>query len=158
MIARVLEQQKAINHVLAADKNTRHLVLHWQDIDILESMNEAMAPLLEFTDSLSGESYVTVSYVKPVLHLFRTQHLHVNEGETELTKEMKTRTMGYLEEKYADPTTDDLLDMATFVDPRFKMQYVKEDKVDAMKTRVLTEIVDAGQNQSGWFVKLTFVL
>lgn len=67
MVARVLEQQKAIAQVLASDRKTRHLVPTWQDIDVLESMNEALSPLLEFTDSLSGESYVTVSYVKPVL-------------------------------------------------------------------------------------------
>lgn len=161
MIARVLEQQKPISQVLAADKHTRHLVPHWQDIEVWESMNEALGPLVDFTDSLSGESYVTVSYVKPVLKLFRSQHLHVSEGDTPLTKEMKTKIMEYLDEKYADPDTDDMLDMATLVDPRFKMEYIKQDKVEAIKTRAVSEILDAGHfhtrasEVAGGLIKIT---
>ncbi|KAK7877113.1 hypothetical protein WMY93_032193 [Mugilogobius chulae] len=37
MIARILEQEKAIGQILGADKKTRHLVPTWQDIDVLES-------------------------------------------------------------------------------------------------------------------------
>ncbi|XP_053188639.1 E3 SUMO-protein ligase ZBED1-like [Scomber japonicus] len=146
MVARVLEQQKAITEVLSADKNTRHLIPTWQDIDVLESMNAALTPLLEFTDSLSGESYVTVSYVKPVLHLFRSNLLEVNEGDTQLTKEMKTKIMAYLDEKYSD--TDDLLDMATLMDPRFKVQYIRPEKVGAIKMRAVSEVMKEGQGQS----------
>lgn len=148
MVARVLEQQKAITEVLSSDKNNRHLIPTWQDIDVLESMHAALTPLLEFTDSLSGESYVTVSYVKPVLHLFCSSLLKVNEGDTQLTKELKTKIMTYLDEKYADPDTDDLLDMATFVDPRFKGQYIRPEKVGAIQMRAVSEIMDEDQGQS----------
>ena len=89
MIGRVLEQHKAISQVLSADKKTRHLVPTWQDIDVMESMHEALNPLLEFTDSLSGESYVSLSYLKPMLHLFRTQIQKTSEDETQLTKDIK---------------------------------------------------------------------
>lgn len=51
MIQRVLEQEKAITQVLAADKKSRHLVPTWQDIDVLESVNKALSPLQEFTDA-----------------------------------------------------------------------------------------------------------
>ncbi|KAF0031713.1 hypothetical protein F2P81_016268 [Scophthalmus maximus] len=151
MVARVLEQQKAITEVLSSDKNNRHLIPMWQDIDVLESMNAALTLLLEFTDSLSGESYVTVSYVKPVLHLFRSNLLKVNEGDTELTKEMKTKIMTYLDERNAGPDTDDLLDMATLMDPMFKAQYIRPEKVGAIKMRAAHEVVneDQGQSQAG---------
>ena len=72
MIGRVLEQSKALSQVLSKDKKTRHLVPTWQDTDVLESINNALGPLQEFTDALSGEAYVSVSYLKPVLHLLRT--------------------------------------------------------------------------------------
>ncbi|GAA6086485.1 zinc finger BED domain-containing protein 1-like, partial [Tachysurus ichikawai] len=86
--------------------------------------------------------YVTVSYVKPVLHLFRSSLLKVNEGDTQLTKELKTKIMTYLDEKHADPDTDDLLDMATFMDPtgRFKGQYIRPEKI---------MYEDQGQSQAG---------
>lgn len=75
MIERFLEQEKAITRVLGADKKTRHLVPTWQDLEVLEATNKAVKPLQDFTDALSGESYVSVSCIKPVLHLFKTSLL-----------------------------------------------------------------------------------
>ena len=75
MMERILEQRQAISNVLSADRKTRHLVPSWQDLDVLESVNLALHPLQVFTDALSGESYVSVSYVKPVLHLLNTSVL-----------------------------------------------------------------------------------
>ena len=92
---------------------------------------------------------MTVSYVKPVLHLFRTNLLKLNEEDTQLTKEMKTKIMTYLDEKYAGPDTDDLLDMATLMDPRFKVQYIRPEKVRAIKMRAVSEGVNEGQSQAG---------
>ncbi|XP_038162089.1 E3 SUMO-protein ligase ZBED1-like [Cyprinodon tularosa] len=87
MIERVLGQSKALCQVLSEDRKTRHLVPTWQDTDVLESVNNALGPLQEFTDALSGEDYVSVSYLKPVLHLLRTATLAVTDQDTDLTKE-----------------------------------------------------------------------
>ncbi|XP_039901550.1 E3 SUMO-protein ligase ZBED1-like [Simochromis diagramma] len=141
MVGRVLEQHKAISQVLSADKKTRHLVPSWQDLDVLESVHVALNPLLEFTDSLSGECYVSVSYLKPMLHLFRTQILKPSEDETQLTKDLKMTVMTYLDEKYNDQITNELLDVATLVDPRFKVQYINAEHVDAIKMRAVSEML-----------------
>ena len=89
---------------------SRHLVPTWQDLDVLESTNKAVKSLQEFTDALSGESYVSVSYIKPVLHLFKTSLLQPEEEDTELTKTIKGNIMQYLDEKYSDPVKDEILD------------------------------------------------
>ncbi|KAK7912807.1 hypothetical protein WMY93_013018 [Mugilogobius chulae] len=120
MIERFLEQEKALSQVLLADKKARHLVPSWQDMALLESLNKALDPLFEFTDTLSGEKYVSVSFLKPVLHLFNNEILSGKDGDTELTKAVKEGVLKYLNEKYDDHTTNNLLDMATLVDPRFK--------------------------------------
>lgn len=117
MVERVLEQEKAISQVLKADKKNRHLVPTWQDLDVLESVNRALSPLMEFTDALSGEEYVSVSYLKPVLHLLNNSVLSPDENDTELTKQLKWNILKYLNEKYSDAATDDLLVMISFVDP-----------------------------------------
>ncbi|XP_061571822.1 E3 SUMO-protein ligase ZBED1-like [Cololabis saira] len=140
MIERVLEQEKAISQVLAADKKTRHLVLTWQDLEVLESVHKALKPLLEFTDALSGESYVTVSYVKPVLHLFHSSLLASQEDDTPLTQSIKASILDYMREKYSDPSTNNLLDMAGLVDPRFKITYCTGEKVEDIKSRAITEM------------------
>ena len=140
MIQRVLEQEKALSQVLRANRKTRHLVPTWQDTDVLESVSKTLGPLLEFTDALSGEQYVSVSYIKPVLHLFNNTVLAAAEDDTELTKDMKKVILEYLNEKYSDPETVDLLDMASLVDPRFKDTYIADDRQEFMKTRAVAEI------------------
>ena len=111
-------------------------------------MHEALNPLLEFTDSLSGECYVSVSYLKPMLHLFKTQILKTSDDETQLTNDIKMTVMAYLDEKYADQKTADLLDVATLVDPRFKVQYTKPEKIDAIKMRAVSEMLEGNQDPS----------
>ena len=44
-----MKQHKAICQVLTADKN-KHLVPTWQEMDLPESMSDALCPLLNFTD------------------------------------------------------------------------------------------------------------
>lgn len=140
MIARVLEQEKAITQVLKEDKKTRHLAPSWQDLDGLESVNRALSPLVEFTDALSGEEYVSVSYLKPVLHLLNTTVLAAAEDDTTVTKRIKGGILQYLNDKYDDPATDDLLDMASLVDPRFKMAYVADNRKAYIKAKAMAEM------------------
>ncbi|XP_017291101.2 E3 SUMO-protein ligase ZBED1-like [Kryptolebias marmoratus] len=117
MIERFLEQEKALSQVLLADK-VRNLVPSWQDMMVLESMNKALGPLFEFIDA------------------FR------KDGDTELTKAIKKGIFKYLNEKYDDNAMDNLLDMATLVDPRFKTAYMKEERVEFIKMRAAAELVD----------------
>lgn len=138
MIARVLEQQSAISCDFSTDKKVRHLVPTWQDI--LEAVNNSLSPLGEFSDALPGEKYVSVSYVKPVLHVFKNKILAENEGETELSKSIKKKILGYLNEKYDDPQTQEWLDMASVIDPRFKLKNIKDERVEAVKIRLRTEM------------------
>ncbi|ROL48341.1 Zinc finger BED domain-containing protein 1 [Anabarilius grahami] len=140
MIQRVLEQQRAISDVLSPNRKSRHLVPSWQDLDVLESINQALQPLQEFTDALSGESYVSVSYVKPVLHLMNTSVLAAKEEDSDLTKSIKMKTLDYMNSKYDNPATQELLDMTSFMDPRFKVGYISSDKVSDISARVMSEI------------------
>lgn len=113
MIARLLEQEKVITKVLSADKKRRHLIPTWKDIDVLESVHKALNPLVDLTDTLSGEAYVSVSCVKPVLQHFSKEILMPEDDDTELTKAIKTAVTTYLNDKFSDAATDDLLSMAT---------------------------------------------
>lgn len=114
MIQRVLEQEKPITQVLAADRSTRHLVPTWQDLQVLDSVSKALGPLVEFTDALSAEDYVTVSCLKPVLQLFNSNILLVKESDTDLTKSIKSSILEYLNSKYEeDPVVVELINLAT---------------------------------------------
>lgn len=140
MIERILEQHQALYDVLSHSAKTRHLVLSGADITVLESVNKTIAPLQEFTDALSAESYVSVSYVKPVLHLMETDLLVEKEGDSQLTESIRRNILDYMNTKFDDEKTQDLLDMASFVDPRFKITYISSEKVAVIKDRVLSEM------------------
>ncbi|KAG1953673.1 zinc finger BED domain-containing protein 1-like [Pimephales promelas] len=143
MVQRILEQQTAIGHVLSADRKARHLTPTWQDIEVLEVINKTLTPLADFTDALSGEQYVTISSVKPVLHLFETM-MAVQEDDTCLAQSIKSKILHYLKEKYSDPHTQELLDIATVLDPRFKLNYVSEDNKVSVKDRLKNEMTSIG--------------
>lgn len=148
MIERLIEQEKAVSQVLRDNKKTRHLAPTWQDMDVLESMNQALSPIKDFTDALSGERYPTVSYLKPTLHLFNTDILKNKVTDTELTKTIKEGILKYLNEKYDDPTTDDLLNLASLVDPRFKTTYIQKERVDYIKTKAAAELQKLAAEQA----------
>ena len=148
MIERVLEQESALAKVLSADKKTRPLVPTWQDIEVLEVVKKTLKSLQDFTDALSGEEYVTLSYIRPVLHLFNTSLLAPEEGDTELCKSIKFCIVDYLNNKYADPSTSELLDIASLLDPRFKASYISGEKIDALKHRVITEAESLPNDQA----------
>lgn len=141
MIERVLEQEKAIARVLGSDKKCRHLVPTWQDLEVLESVNKAVKPLQDFTDALSGESYVTVSFIKPTLSMFRSNILKPEDDDTELTKTIKENILSYMTDKYSDPDKDELLDMASLMDPRFRTTYTRPEMVEHIKKRAVTELL-----------------
>ncbi|KAJ4945987.1 hypothetical protein JOQ06_023665 [Pogonophryne albipinna] len=147
MIGRVLEQRKALSQVLSEDRKTRHLVPSWQDIEVLESINNALRPLQEFTDALSGEAYASVSYLKPVLHLLKTSTLAAKDEDTALTKKIKSLVLGYMENKYSDPATQELLDITSFIDPRFKTDYMSAEKVPDIKARVKIEMEQVARKE-----------
>ncbi|XP_056140252.1 neuronal acetylcholine receptor subunit alpha-9-like [Lampris incognitus] len=121
-------------------RNTRPLVTTWQDIYVFESIHKVLHPLQEFTDALSGEEYVSISYLKPVLHLLATSVLAEDDEDTDLSRSIKTKVLTYLSDKYSDSDTTERLDVISFQDPRFKKQYISADYIPAIKTRLKTEM------------------
>jgi len=98
IVSRIPEQQKAIHKVLQDDHKYHHLVPTWQDIDILESLEAALGT--GFTDMLSAESFVTISAILPVVyHILKNEVLNISDDDTQLTKDIKTQILDFLERK-----------------------------------------------------------
>ncbi len=136
----LLEQEASIRVVLSADRKSVHLVLTWQDIDVLESMQAALCPLADFTD-MAGKELVTVSAIKPVLHILKIKVLSESTTDTQLTADIKHE---YLERKYSDSDTDKMLSVSSFLDPRFKAEYIGSAATDlaVVKDRIAREGVE----------------
>ena len=84
MGARILEQEEAIRRLLSMDRKSASLKLTWQDKDVLQSMNQVLSKLSELTDILSGENYVTVSSILPMVELLNNTLLKQCEDDTDL--------------------------------------------------------------------------
>lgn len=140
MIQQILEQEKAITQVLAADRSTRHLVPTWQDIVVLDSVSKALGPLLDFTDALSSENYVTVSCLKPTLHLFNSELLQGKDEDSDLAKTIKSSILDYMNTKHSDLEVQEMINMATILDPRFHTQYMSQEEILVIKARVVREV------------------
>lgn len=48
--------------------------------------------------------------------------------------------LDYINDKYEDEATHELLDIASCLDPRFKMDFIDADKKPQVKARVTTEL------------------
>lgn len=81
-----------------------------------------------------------MSFVKPVLHLYNWSVLKVKDEDTDLSRAIKSRILEYLNETYSDPQIQALLDMASTVDPHFKMSYTAEDNKTSIQARMNSEI------------------
>lgn len=140
MVDRILEQAQAIKRVLAQDRSRRPLPqLTWQDISVLESVNKALKPVADFTDILSGEKYVTVSSLVPMLgHLEGV--LERCEEDTELTANLKRVVMEQMERRYEEPTQR-MLRKATFLDPRYRGDHMSPPLLDSTKSDLIEELV-----------------
>jgi len=142
MIERVLEQLPAIRRVLVEDRKHGHLNPTWQDVSVLESINAAMKPVADFTDVLSGEKYVTVSSVKPVLELLKGELLSPDPNDTQLTANIKANMCRVLKEKYSPPEIQNLLTKATMLDPRYHAEVL-----DDVKEKLLQELLDMNEEE-----------
>ena len=142
MVEWFLEQEKAVHQVLSNDRKTVPLIVTWQDIQVLESINKAIALIADLTDIISWEDYVTVSTVKPLLHPISIKALAVENDNTELTRDIKERIKPCLTEKYSDNEVNMLLDMATKLNPRFKVDYISASDLAAVKERIIEEALN----------------
>ncbi|XP_060774010.1 zinc finger BED domain-containing protein 4-like [Neoarius graeffei] len=140
MVERILEQAQAIKRVLAEDKSRRPLPqLTWQDISVLESVNKALKPVADFTDILSGENYITVSSLVPMLgHLESV--LEKCDDDSELTANLKRVVLEQMERRY-DDTIQRMLRKATLLDPRYRGDHMSPQALRCTKCELIEEVV-----------------
>ncbi|KAI4904936.1 hypothetical protein NFI96_022326 [Prochilodus magdalenae] len=62
--------------------------------------------------------------------------------KTDLTKKLKNKILDYLNEKYKDEGTQELLDITSSLDPRFKMEFISVNNKPHVKARLTSEILE----------------
>ena len=133
MIARILEQQQAISSVLAEDRKNWHKMPTDAEFSTMETVVDVLKPLSLLTDALSGEKQVTVSALLPVIKHVKSKLSPVS-SDCRLAKEIKQAIWSDLQGRYTNPEVSDILNVSSFLDPRFKVQHLqnKEETVSAI--------------------------
>ena len=139
MVQRILEQEKAIRVVLSADRKASHLIPSWQDMDVLSAISEALSPLCAFTDVMSGEKYITGSAVIPIIDLLTNTILKENDEDKTLTNNIRNAISTDLLTRNTSPEIIELLELSSFLDPRFKAKYVSDEEATISRSSTVME-------------------
>ena len=81
------------------------------------------SPLSEFTNVMSGEKYVTISAILPVMNLLKTAVLEEKTNDNPMKNELRSSIMDDLITRNQGPDIVNLLETASFLDPRFKEKF-----------------------------------
>jgi len=147
MVERIKEQQEAINVVLSNDRKASHLILNWQQKDVLEAIDKVLSPLKKMTDLLSAEDYVTISAIKPMVEYICSDLLADDASDTALTNDMRRNIRNDLEHRYSNPDVCLLVNIASFLDPRFKVDYLNDDEFALVKEEITMGVICCNQTQ-----------
>ena len=119
MLERICEQQASICAALV-DLKRVDLMLQDGDVKIMENLVEILKPFFHITETICGENYTTVSSIKPLLHHLLNTDLDPRSNDLGAIKQLKEAVKQNLQQRYQDPETAKLLDIACFLDPQFK--------------------------------------
>ncbi|XP_023562680.1 zinc finger BED domain-containing protein 1 [Octodon degus] len=141
MLRRLQEQQFAVAGALVEDSNNHHLLLEPADWAAVEALVELLRPLQQVAEMLRACRYPTVSMLKPLLHMLLSTALAPKDSDTEAIGTAKELMAKELAATYREaPELDMFLNVATFLDPRYKrMPFLSAFERQQVENRVVEE-------------------
>jgi len=140
----MLEQQQAICAVLSNDRKNWSKMPSDSEFTNIETVVAVLGPLSVFTDALSGEKWVNISAVRPLLNHILDDLLLSSDDDTGFAKEMKMAISSDLRPRYSEPEVSVLLDKCSFLDPRFCCKCL--DDLEGTKNNIADEGVTVLMN------------
>ncbi|XP_048833908.1 E3 SUMO-protein ligase ZBED1-like [Brienomyrus brachyistius] len=141
MLQRLKEQQFVIASVLMEDSNNHHLMLEATEWSIVEGLVDLLLPFRLVADMMTSCRYPTISMVKPILHMLLNTTLKVKESdlkEVGMVKEVIAKVLSTTFQQ--TPEIDMFLNVATFLDPRYKkLPFLSPFERSQVETRVIEE-------------------
>ena len=140
MIQRVLEQQQPLcATVLELKKGD--LIPTDVELTNMEIFVEIMKPIVEITEALGTQKYITTSVIRPLLHKLLNNILKNSDSDCRFTKMMKLRMKENLHDRYTGPTLE-LLNKVAFFDPRFKsLNFVADSERERTIDQITVEAI-----------------
>ena len=126
MVQRLNENMAYVKTILQDDRKCSHLVPSWQDVDCFAAIQTALSPVADLTDIMCGDKYVTISSMKSLLNILKSD-LEEDPKEPELVNDIRQTILDTVEEK-ADSSTE-IYNLTSFLDPRYKVSMIMYDKL-----------------------------
>ena len=120
MLTRFIEQQQAVCAVLLEDGGDRVLMPSATEFSVIEELVDILKPFNDATEILSGDLYPTIGIVQPVFHRFLSEILAAKSEDNDVVKKIKDAIRQNLSARYQEEGIKTLLDVAMYLDPRFK--------------------------------------
>lgn len=141
MLRRLREQQFVIAGVLVEDSNNHHLMLEAAEWATIEALVDLLQPFQQVADMLSASRHPAISMVKPLLHMLLNSTLSVKETDPKEISMAKEVIAKELAKTYQDaPEVDMFLNVATFLDPRYKrLPFLSAFERQQVENRVVEE-------------------
>lgn len=74
------------------------LNLNDEELDLIRTLTKTLNPLLEISEALSGDEYVTASAILPVVYFIQSQHSQLLDAENRgLSASEETPSIGFLQ-------------------------------------------------------------
>ena len=141
MAERIILMQQSLSATLCAIRKS-DLMPSDSEFVVLEEFIETMKPVVEITEAIGGEKWVTISTVRPLLHKLLEVHLKCEKQDSKLTKDMKTAMIENLTERYVQLALMHL-NISTFLDPRFKLpSFLTDDEKQPLLEFIEKEVID----------------
>ncbi|GAB5584380.1 zinc finger BED domain-containing protein 4 [Prionailurus iriomotensis] len=141
MLQRLREQQFVIAGVLVEDSNNHHLMLEAAEWATIEGLVDLLQPFKQVAEMLSASKYPTISMVKPLLHMLLNTTLNIKETDCKEVSMAKEVIAKELSKTYQEtPEIDMFLNVATFLDPRYKrLPFLSAFERQQVENRVVEE-------------------
>ena len=118
MAERILSQQQPLCATLL-ELHKGDMMPSDSEFTTLELFVKVMKPLVEITEAIGAEKWVTISVIRPVIHKLLEVYFKSKSGDSRLETTMKEAMHSNFQQRYRGSTLM-LLNKAAFLDPRFK--------------------------------------
>jgi zinc finger BED domain-containing protein 1 (E3 SUMO-protein ligase ZBED1) len=120
---------------------------HDDDMPVIADVLILLKPFYEATIDISGETYVTISIVIPLVHCIR-QNIKSSKPGTSLGKCLKLKIMDNLLFRFAAIENTPLYSIPTMLDPRFKNKLFDSALAVANTMKLLTKEATTNMNSN----------
>ena len=144
MVERVVELQQPICAALLELKRSE-LMPSDTELAAMSDYLSVMEPLVQITEGLGGEKWITITMVRPLLHKLLNVHLISSPSDSSLQKSMKKAMLDNLSGRYTGQILKNIT-KACFLNPRLKLPaFLTDIEKDKLISDLKAELELLGQ-------------